>query len=134
MKFCHLVTTFSFSTLLLFAPVAFAQQVVPGQPVSATGTSGGTVNSGDCGYIADSPNHIIEVTEDLPYWRVTVHTTGKPTLLIQGPVGRYCVLPTASGGTLQFSGYGTQGTYELFVGDRDQGQHPYQLSISDQRE
>ncbi len=133
MKLFHLVTAFSLSTLFSWIPVALAQQVVPGQPVSATGTSGGTVNSGDCGYIADSPNHIIEVTEDLPYWRITVQTTGKPTLLIQGPIGRYCVLPTGSGGTLQFSGYGTKGTYQLFVGDRDQGQHSYQLSISDQR-
>ena len=134
MKLFNFVTAFSLSTLLSLAPVALAQRVVPGQPVSAAGTSGGTVDSGDCGYIADSPNHVIEVSEDLPYWRITVETGGAPTLLIQGPVGRYCVLPTGSGGMLQFSGYGTQGTYQLFIGDRNQGQHPYTLSISDQRE
>ncbi|MGB3536265.1 MAG: hypothetical protein WBA13_22455 [Microcoleaceae cyanobacterium] len=133
MKLFNFIATLSCFTLLSFTPAALAQQVLPGQPVSASGTSGGTVNSGNCGYIANSPNHTIEVTEDLPYWRITVQTTGSPTLLIQGPAGRYCVLPQASGGTLQFSGYGTKGTYQIFVGDRAQGQHPYQLSISDQR-
>lgn len=133
MKLFRLLTTFSCFTLLSFVPAALAQQVFPGQPVSASGTSGGTVNSGDCGYIASSPNHTIEVVNDLPYWRITVQTTGKPTLLIQGPAGRYCVLPSGSGDTLQFSGYGTKGTYQLFIGDRASGQHPYQLSISDQR-
>ncbi|MGB3405219.1 MAG: hypothetical protein WBA77_21225 [Microcoleaceae cyanobacterium] len=133
MKLFHLFTTFSCLTLLSFTSAALAQQVIPGQPVSASGTSGGTVNSGDCGYIANAPNHTIEVTEDLPYWRIAVQTTGKPTLLIQGPGGRYCVLPSASGGRLQFSGYGTKGTYQIFVGDRASGQHPYQLSISDKR-
>ncbi len=133
MKLFHFIATLSGLTLFSFTSAALAQQVLPGQPISVSGTSGGTVNSGDCGYIANSPNHTIEVVNDLPYWRITVQTTGTPTLLIQGPAGRYCVLPTASGGTLQFSGYGTQGTYQLFIGDRDRGQHPYQLSISDKR-
>ncbi len=133
MKLRNLTLTVSIVTLFCFNPVAVAQRLVSGQPIAFSGISGGTVDSGDCGYIATNPNHEIELSEDLPYLQITVQTGGTPTLLIQGSVGRYCVLPTHSDGTLQFSGYGTKGNYQLFIGDRNQGQHPYTLSISDQR-
>ncbi|NJK39442.1 MAG: hypothetical protein HC835_00030 [Oscillatoriales cyanobacterium RM2_1_1] len=104
------------------------EKLSAGTPLSISGTSGGTTNSGDCGYIATTPNHVIDVTEDLTFWQIRVKTAGSPTLLIDGPGGRYCVLP--EGGLLQFSGYGTPGTYKLFIGDRAQGKHPYTLSVS----
>lgn len=112
--------------------LADRRTVSPGTPVNLSGTSGGTSNSRDCGWIAESPNHVLDVTEDLRYWQITVQTGGAPTLLIDGPAGRYCVLPESpSGSTLQFSGYGPRGTYNIYIGDRQQSQHPYNLSISD---
>ncbi len=108
------------------------QTLTPGGSLTAAGTSGGSRNSGDCGFVADAPNHIINVAEDLPYVLLQVRTSGSPTLLIEGPAGRYCVLPEGGGGNLQFSGYAPQGTYNIFIGDRASGQHSYQLSISGQ--
>ena len=111
-------------------------QISPGfkEPLTVSGTSGGPNNSGDCGNIAPTPNLIIQVGEDLPYWRISVQTAGAPTMLIQGPAGRFCVLPeSAAAGNLEFSGFGNKGTYSIFVGDRAQGQHPYNLSITQNR-
>ncbi|AMW29540.1 MULTISPECIES: hypothetical protein [Limnospira] len=114
--------------------LADRRSVSPGVAVTLSGTSGGSSNSRDCGWIAESPNHVLDVTQDLPYWSITVQTAGAPTLLIDGPAGRYCVLPESpSGSMLQFSGYGTRGTYRIFIGDRQQSQHPYSLSISDRK-
>jgi hypothetical protein len=109
--------------------LADQQTLTPGSTVTAAGTSGGESNSGDCGFVAATPNHIIDVAEDLPYMAVKVQTSGAPTLLIEGPAGRYCVLPEGGGGNLQFSGYAPSGTYNIYVGDREQGQHSYNLSI-----
>ena len=133
MKLRYLTLAMSMAALFCFQSVTFAQQLVSGQPLAISGTSGGTVDSGDCGYIATTPNHLIQLPEDFPYVRFLVQTQGAPTLLIQGPGGRYCVLP-GSDGLLQFSGYGTQGNYQIFIGDRNQGQHSYRLSVSDQRQ
>lgn len=111
-------------------------QIAPGfpEPLNISGVSGGRNNSGDCGFISQAPNHVIQVTQDLPYWRIAVQTAGAPSLMIQGPRGRFCVLPAnAAAGNVEFSGYGDKGTYTIFVGDRSQGQHPYSLSISQKR-
>lgn len=111
-------------------------QLAPGfpDPLTVSGVSGGPNNSGDCGFVAPAPSHVIEVTQDLPYWRISVQTAGAPSLMIQGPRGRFCVLPpNAAAGNVEFSGYGDRGTYVIFVGDRAGGQHPYALSISQKR-
>ena len=115
--------------------VAHSQQISPGGSLSLSGTSGGPVNSQDCGFIAQTPNHVIQITEDLPYFRVLVTTSGSPTLLIDGPTGRYCMLPegSANSGILQYSGYGTKGNYNIYIGDRQQNQNPYRLSITDRK-
>lgn len=99
-------------------------------PLVVRGTSGGEKSS-DCGNIAATPNQIIQVTEPLPYLRLSVESAGKPTLLIDGPGGRFCVLADSySGGQPEISGYWQSGKYSLYVGDRAQDRHPYTLSIS----
>jgi len=121
---------------LAAAQPAFADRrsISPGASVTVSGTSGGTSNSGDCGWVAAEPNLVLDATEDLLNMRIAVQTAGAPTLLIEGPAGRYCILPeTPSGSTLQFSGYGPRGTYNIYVGDREQIQHPYTLSVSDRQ-
>ncbi|MDQ2097774.1 MAG: hypothetical protein QQW96_09015 [Tychonema bourrellyi B0820] len=125
---------------MILAPVSTVGsqplQIAPGfpEPLSVSGVSGGPNNSGDCGFVSQAPNHVIQVTQDLHYWRIAVQTAGAPSLMIQGPRGRFCVLPAnAATAIVEFSGYGDKGTYAIFVGDRAQGQHPYSLSISQKR-
>jgi len=132
------IATLALTMILAAAGAVRSQplQIAPGfpEPLNVSGVSGGPNNSGDCGFVAQGPNQVIEVTQDLPYWRIAVQTAGAPSLMIQGPRGRFCVLPAnAATATIEFSGYGDKGTYAIFVGDRAQGQHPYSLSISQKR-
>ncbi|WP_375478707.1 hypothetical protein [uncultured Nostoc sp.] len=99
-------------------------------PLILNGKSGGTVKS-DCGNITSEPNQVIQVTESLPYLRLAVESKGKPTLLIDGPGGRFCVLADSySGGKSELSGYWQAGKYLLYVGELSPQQYTYTLSIS----
>ncbi|MEH2203441.1 MAG: hypothetical protein V7K53_05055 [Nostoc sp.] len=99
-------------------------------PLILNGKSGGTVKS-NCGNITTEPNQVIQVTESLPYLRLTVESKGKPTLLIDGPGGRFCVLADSySGGKSELSGYWQPGKYSLYVGELSPQQYTYNLSIS----
>jgi hypothetical protein len=102
-------------------------------PLTLTGKSGGS-NKGNCGNIAPTPNQVIQVTESLPYLRLTVEGSGQPTLLIDGPGGRFCVLPdNYSGKKPEITGFWQAGSYSLYVGELSQGQYNYTLSISQQK-
>jgi hypothetical protein len=115
-----------------------AQQVKIGQnlkpdPTTLTGKSGGA-NKSNCGNISTNPSQVLQVTESLPYLRLTVEGTGKPTLLIDGPGGRFCVLAdNYSGGKPEISGFWQAGSYSLYVGEMSQAQYNYTLSISQQK-
>ena len=103
-------------------------------PMVLNGNSGGTVKS-NCGNITTEPNQVIQVTEALPYLRLTVEGQGKPTLLIDGPGGRFCVMADSySGGKPELSGYWQPGKYLLFVGELspEKPSFNYTLSISQQ--
>lgn len=97
-------------------------------PITLNGTSGGG-NKSNCGNIAATPNEVIQVKQSLPYLRLTVTGQGRPTLLINGPSGRFCVLADDRRNP-EISGYWQAGTYSLHVGNLSAGQHPYNLSIS----
>jgi hypothetical protein len=122
------------------AATGFAQEAVvkvspklEPDPLIVKGQSGGEKNS-DCGSISTTPSQVLQVTEPLPYLKLRVQSEGEPTLLIEGPGRRFCVLAdTAAGETPEISGYWEAGKYSLYVGDRAQGQHPYTLSISQQK-
>lgn len=112
------------------APVVQINSKFQPDPLVVRGTSGGGKSS-DCGNIAAKPNQVIQVKEPLPYLRLTIKSAGQPTLLIQGPGGRFCVLADSySGGNPEISGFWQAGRYSLYVGDRAQGKHPYTLSVS----
>ncbi|MHC5594768.1 MAG: hypothetical protein ACYTXC_02155 [Nostoc sp.] len=99
-------------------------------PLILKGKSGGTVKS-NCGNITTEPNQVIQVTESLPYLRLTVESQGKPTLLIDGPGGRFCVMADSySGGKSELSGFWQAGKYSLHVGELSQREYSYTLSIS----
>lgn len=138
LRFLVVPIAFVMSLTLTHAHLAEAQVVriqpkLQPDPLVVNGTSGGTISS-NCGNITDKPNQVIQVTESLPYLRLTVASSGQPTLLIDGPGGRFCVLADSySGGKPEISGYWQAGNYSLYVGDLSKGQYTYTLSISQQK-
>jgi hypothetical protein len=99
-----------------------------------SGTSGGSVDSKGCGFIAKSPNQIVNVVDRLDYLRLQVNSNGgKPTLLIKGPGknDRFCALADGlSSDNPEISGVWTPGLYYIYVGDLKGEQHSYTLNIS----
>ncbi len=126
---------------LIFTQASFAQPPVveiddhlSSDPLILNGKSGGPTSS-SCGYIAATPNEVIQITKSLPYLRVTVESQGKSSLLIDGPGGRFCILPDIySKSNPQFSGYWQRGKYLLYVGEDSEQQYDYTLSISQQEQ
>lgn len=111
-------------------PTIQIHQNLQPDPLVLNGKSGGTVKS-NCGNISAKPNQVIQVTESLPYLRLTVESQGKPTLLIDGPGGRFCVLADSySGGKSELSGFWQAGRYSLHVGELSKQEYSYTLSIS----
>jgi hypothetical protein len=98
------------------------------------GTSGGGVDSKDCGYIANQPNHVLNLMERTDYLRVSLQVNGgEPTLLIIGPGAkdRFCVLgDRTSAMSPELSGVWEAGKYLIYVGDRTGSQLPFTLNIS----
>jgi hypothetical protein len=119
--------TLALTPLLVIKPNSQAE------PLIVNGKSGGE-NKSNCGNIADTPNQVIQITDPLPYLRLTVESPGKPTLLIDGPGGRFCVLADSySGGKPEISGYWEKGNYSIYVGQLSQSQYNYSLSFSQQK-
>lgn len=99
------------------------------------GRSGGPVESADCGYISQTPNQVLQVTERINYLRLNVQSDqGQPTLLVEGPGGRFCVLADqVSGRGPSLSGVWLPGQYSVYVGEQQPGvRNPYVLVISRQ--
>ena len=98
------------------------------------GTSGGEVDSKDCGYIAHNPNHILNLMQRTDYLRVSLQANGgEPTLLIVGPGAkdRFCILGDRSSGmNPELAGVWESGKYLIYIGDRTGSQHPFILDIS----
>ena len=102
-------------------------------PLIVSGKSGGTVTS-NCGNIPATPHQVLKLKQSLPYLRLTVESEGKPTLLIDGPGGKFCVLPDAySGNKPTMSGFFPKGDYNLSVGQLIKANPNYNLSISQQK-
>lgn len=103
------------------------------EPLVVNGISGGKVPS-NCGNIGDTPHHIIQLNQPLPYLRLTVDSPGQPTLLIDGPGGRFCILADDfTQSQPEISGYWQAGEYSLYVGELSENQHNYTLSIWQQQ-
>jgi hypothetical protein len=76
---------------------------------------------------------MIRVTEKINYLRLSVESgTGNPTLLIDGPDGRFCLLAD-SGNNPSLSGIWMPGEYKVYVGDEQGQSHQYTLRLSTQR-
>ena len=102
-------------------------------PLTISGKSGGSEKS-NCGNISKTPSQVLKVSESLPYLRLKVESKGKPTLLIDGPEGRFCVLGDSySEEKPEISGYWQAGEYLLYIGNSSNEQHEYTLSISQKK-
>lgn len=102
------------------------------EPIQVSGTSGGSkIDSGCAGHIAASPNHVVQVAEDVNL-RFTLQSQGQPALLIRSASGQTFCVPadSYSGGKVEIPGRWSKGAYSVYVGDRSNGQYPYSLSIS----
>ncbi len=100
------------------------------QTTQLSGLSGGPTMTSDCGAVAATPNHILNLTNDIPTMIVNVQAAGgDPTLLIEGPGGQRWCARSMDGSTAKVSGYWAAGPYRVFVGDRSGSQHSYTLSI-----
>ncbi len=123
------------AAVLALGGIAASQTVAipPNSPaVMLNGTSGGSVKDPGCaGFIASSPNHTIQVTEDSNL-RFSLKGAGQPTLLISGVQGQnVCVqADSLSGGKIEIPGRWSKGNYSVYVGDRAQGHNLYTLSIT----
>ncbi len=131
-----IVVPTTLAMLLTSAGVVRSQpiQISPGfqpDPLTVTGTSGGSQTSKGCGMIGGTPNHVVTLTENFNYLRFKVQSAGQPTLLIEGPSGTSCVQADKfSGGIIQAPGYWEKGSYQIYIGDRAGGQNPYTLSLT----
>ena len=113
-------------------PIMIRQPNLAAQVIQ--GNSGGTVNSGNCGFIASSPNYTINLPQRVDYMRITVQAVGgQPTLLVVGPQANdsFCILgDRGSGLQPEISGVWEPGNYSIFIGDRTGTRHQFKLNIS----
>jgi hypothetical protein len=120
------------TAVLLSAGVAVSQSVVAvsnAQSVSLTGTSGGTQKDSGCaGFIATTPNHVINITEDSNL-KFTLQGSSTATLLIKGDKGENFCVQALPDGKIEIPGRWNRSKYSVFVGERNQGRNPYVLSI-----
>ncbi|NJL90268.1 MAG: hypothetical protein HC916_11125 [Coleofasciculaceae cyanobacterium SM2_1_6] len=139
MKYLATATLATFSLVLLASQpvlsqgIAIAPRFQP-DPVVLRGTSGGSQASPNCGQLPTTPSHVVQLNSDFPYLRFSLQGQGQPTLMIRLPNGSTsCVSADRATGIINAPGYWEQGSYQLYVGDRTGEQHPYTLSITQQR-
>lgn len=98
--------------------------------VTVSGTTGGDQSS-QCGFISARPSHRLIVTEPLVSLQFSLEAGGSPTLYIQNEQGRgECVMSdNLSSGNIELPGAWEEGSYSVFVGDRNGERHSYRLSV-----
>ncbi len=123
---------------IIFLTAAMSMTMVESgttQPIS--GSSGGSVNSKDCGFINSAPHHTMRLNHRADYMRLTVKAKGgQPTLLIvESKTGRrLCALGDQRSGLLpEISGSWEPGEYNIYVGERTGNRYQFTLSISTNR-
>lgn len=115
------------------APMIQISRNLNPDPIIINGTADKTAPS-NCGNISTTPNHVIRVTESLPYLRITAKGAGQPTLLIDGNGGRFCVMADSSNrGQAELSGLWQPGDYSVSVGNLSQRQFSYTIEVSQQK-
>ena len=137
-----------FATLGM-ASTAFASYesftLAPGflpDPATGSGTSGGPRNAsqfgstahGPCvGMIDNSPDHVMTLSGNFSYLRVSATSAGDVSLVIQGPDGSYRCNDDAVGLNPVVEGSWPAGRYNIFVGTVGGTNVPYSLAITEIR-
>ena len=124
----------SLMTIALWLMMSFSSVTAkPPQNQTIKGTTGGNKNSGDCGYIANKPNYVINLSKPTYSLNIILDAQqGKPSLLILGPTSndRFCVLGEPnSGKNAQMGGFWQAGKYSIYVGDAPGNRKPFTLKI-----
>jgi len=142
MKTFRLLAAVSFATLIIwnYPQIVIAQtakipinSLMQKDPIILTGSSGGSQLS-KCGYLNQSPNYVFQIQTALPYLRLTIESQGKPTLSVDGPGGKFCVLTdNYTHEKPEFSGYWPAGEYSIYVGESSAQSSDYTLLVSQQR-
>ncbi len=144
-KILNLVRFFTSSSLIIMFSIAGVAPArsemiqlggrLPAEPLVMGGRSGGGVNSKDCGFITRRPQHVLSVNQRINYMKLTVQAEGgEPTLLIDGPDGRFCIFgDRSSGENPEISGLWLRGRYRIFVGDRTGNRHRFRLELSQEQ-
>ena len=110
------------------APIAITNAT---PAITVDGVSGGSSRDASCGgFVAEVPNHTIEMTEDSDR-KFRVKGNSNTTLLVLNSQGkRFCVQADEfSGGEAEQPGRWKKGTYRVYVGNKNQGRSNYQLTI-----
>ncbi|HIK38437.1 MAG: hypothetical protein NZ901_06260 [Geminocystis sp.] len=121
--------------LLVFFVLLFARGInAQSESREIRGMTGGEKNSGDCGFIADKPNHILQLPQKVYSLSITVEAEGgKPSLLVIGPTDkeRFCVLgDTTLGRKPEIKGVWLPGRYLIYVGEMEGNRYPFTLRIN----
>ena len=125
---CYPVIAIAFCLTMAISPVR-------AQTINQTikGITGGNNNSGDCGYIADKPNYVLNLSQQAYSLNVELEAnSGKPSLLILGPgtSDRFCVLGAPNRGqNAKMGGVWAPGKYLIYIGDAPGNKNPFTLKI-----
>lgn len=120
-----------------FGTVAVAAAGFTPDPITAEGSSGGSVDaatlSPDCnGWVSGTPDHIIAVGADIPSLRVMAHGDVDITLVVQKPDGTYLCNDDSEGLNPLVAGAFPAGSYKVWIGSYEQGTNSaYHLGISE---
>jgi len=106
--------------------IEIKQELSP-DPLVISGNSLARVRK-ECGFLPKQPNQIIVVQESIPYMRLTLEGEEKATLLVDGPGGRFCMLP--DGNQPEMTGFWSPGKYKVYVGNLSPGTYVYKVYLS----
>jgi hypothetical protein len=117
----------------LNAGIALAETIAirpePNYNKILSGRSGGSVATNDCGFVANNPNHVITLDTDIDAMEIKIEVEGgEPTLLIDGPDGRFCT--RAINGQADINGLWPAGAYKIHVGDSSGANNQYSYTLS----
>lgn len=130
------MTTSAWAQPSNFGTIQLATGFQP-DPSVAQGTSGGqraasSMMQGCQGWIANTPDHILNLTTQFRWLRIFAESSSDTTIVIQGPDGRVqCDDDTFDRNPAIQTSF-TPGQYRIWVGSYRQGENsPYQLKLTE---
>ncbi|MFW5878211.1 MAG: hypothetical protein ACOCVR_00195, partial [Myxococcota bacterium] len=117
-----------------YQPVTLSPGFVP-DPRTLTGASGGPVDAGNMGgecvgMIDNTADHVMTLTDDFSFLKLSVESDGDTTLVVKGPGGNRCNDDT-NGLNPVLQGSWPAGRYEIYVGSMGGGNHRYTISVTE---